>query len=108
MQATIAFVLGIVLSAVILKFSSRKPVDSSRPTLVGWSAFAIGLATLASFLLGALVLSILCATAAMILAIEALRRKDYHWPVWVGLAAGIAPAVFWIAFLFGNLLDFFQ
>ena len=51
-----------------------------------------------------LLASIACAAAAVIIGVGAVLRRDRRWPTWVGLAAGVIPAVFWIAFVVGNLL----
>ena len=51
-------------------------------------------------------ISIAFAFAALVVGLGNLMRRDRHWPTWVGLVAGLTPAVFWVAFAAGNILSF--
>lgn len=66
------------------------------------TAFAVGMFTEAE--MGGNLASIACAAAAIMIGSGAVLRHDRRCPTWVGLAAGVLPAVFWVAFAIGNIL----
>lgn len=115
MWATIAFLGGVAVASVMLVvFRTREPHPagaSAKPSALGWLTLASGIAAAAAFGVGAFtdaelggyLASIACATAAVIIGSGAVLRHDRRWPTWVGLAAGVVPAVFWIAFAVGNI-----
>ena len=119
----ISFVFGILLAIVILAITRRrKPVvggPAQRPTTLGWWTFAFGLTAGIAFALtiwwpissnivgrGLNMISIAFAFAALVVGIGNLVRRDRYWPTWVGIIAGLIPAVFWITFVAGNVLRF--
>ncbi len=116
MQATVAFVMGIVIAVTILVATRTGGVEAAesrtKPRALGWLTLAFGLVALSSFALGAMtrigigvyLASIASASAAVIISIGALCRRERHWPTWVGLTVGLVPAAGWIAFAVGNML----
>lgn len=116
MWATIAFFVGVAVAGVVLAvFRKREPRPAGAlagPTSLGWVTLASGIAAAAAFAvgmftdgeMGGYLASIACATAAATIGIGAIRRHDRFWPTWAGLAAGVIPGVFWIAFAVGNIL----
>ena len=123
MTATIAFLFGILLGAIVLAIVGRGKPTTSRPTptptALGWCTLSLGLVAITAFA-GAAVLtpsggglgpslspiSIAFALAAVVVGLGTLRKHDRHWPTWVGLAAGVAPAVAWSAFAAAYVLGF--
>lgn len=113
MWATIAFLVGVaVAGAVLAVCRTREPRSaraSAQPSALGWLTLASGSTAAAAFAvgvfteLGGYLASIACATTAVIIGVGAVLRGDRRWPTWVGLAAGVIPAVFWIAFAVGNI-----
>lgn len=124
MLASVSFVLGILLAAIVLVFTRRQGGDagpSPAPSALGWWTLGLGLAALAAFALSVLGprtedirwlaillpnLSIALGPAAVVAGAGALMRRERHWPVWVGLIAGLVPALFWILFAAGYLFGF--
>jgi len=116
MWATFAFLVGVAVAGdVIAVFRAHEPRPagaSARPTALGWLTLASGIAAAAAFAVGVFtdaemsgyLASIACAAASVIIGIGAVLRHDRFWPTWVGLAAGVIPGVFWIAFAVGNML----
>lgn len=116
MWATIAFLVGVAVAGVVLAvFRTREPRPAgafSGPTGLGWVTLASGIAAVAAFAVGVFtdaemgcyLASIACANAAVIIGIGAILRHDRLWPTWAGLAAGVIPGLFWIAFAVGNIL----
>ena len=116
MWATIAFLVGVAGAGVVLAvFRTREPRPagaSARPSALGWLTLASGIAAAAAFAVGVFtdagmggyLASIACAAAAIMIGSGAILRHDRLWPTWVGLAAGVIPGVFWIAFAVGNML----
>ncbi len=116
MWATIAFLVGVACAGIVLAVSrSRVPRStggSAQPSALGWLTLASGSTAAAAFAVGVFtdaepggyLASIACAAAAVIIGVGAVLRGDRRWPTWVGLAAGVIPAVFWIAFAVGNIL----
>lgn len=117
----IAFVSGVFLAIVILTMTRRDKTDAGvpvqRPSTPGWWTLALGLIAATAFALtvwwpissnavgrGLNLISIAFGFAAVLVGIGNLIRRDRHWPTWVGLLAGLIPAVFWIAFAAANLL----
>jgi len=80
--------------------------------VLGWLTLAFGVIAAMTFAVGMFtdagmggnLASIACATAAVMIGIRAVLSHDRFWPTWVGLAAGVLPGVFWIAFAVGNIL----
>jgi hypothetical protein len=113
MLASMAFVLGVVVGIVLLATVGRAP--GTAPELGGW-ALALGVLAAVGFVATGLVqgasfiaplaglASIALAAATVLVGIGGLLRGARGWPTWVGLVLGGAPALLWIAFLFGNLL----
>ena len=121
MLATISFVFGILLASIILAVTRRRQPEvgepAQKPTALGWWTLAFGLIAVTAFALAAWMspgpnfvetglwnISIAFAFAAMVVGAGALKRRDRYWPTWAGLVAGLAPAIFWILFLAGNIL----
>lgn len=121
MLATASFAFGILLALIILAAARRRELAVGglvpKPTPLGWCTLAFGLTAVTAFTLalwltpsgnlpgmGLWLISIATAFAAVVVGVGTLRRRDRHWPTWVGLVAGLAPAVFWIVFAVGNLL----
>ena len=113
MLATMAFGLGVAVGLVVLATVGRAP--GTAPELGGW-ALALGVLAAVGFVATGLVqgasviaplaglASIALAAATILVGIGGLLRGARGWPTWVGLVLGGAPALLWIAFLFGNLL----
>lgn len=123
MLATVSFAFGIFLATIVLVVARRRDPDMSgpapKPTALGWWTLAFGLTAVTAFAMSAWptpggnipelrlpLISITFAFAAVVVGVGTLIKRDRHWPTWVGLIAGLAPAVFWIAFAAGNLLGF--
>ncbi len=115
MWATIAFLVGVACAGIVLAVCrAREPGSAdpaARPTALGWLTLAFGVMAAVALVSGILreagggyLASIACASAAVIIGVGAVLRGDRRWPTWVGLAAGVIPAVFWIAFAAGNIL----
>ncbi len=116
MWATIAFLSGVACAGIVLAvYRAREPGSAdpaARPTALGWLTLTFGVMAAIAFAgaiffeaaLYGLLASIACATVAVIIGVGAVLRRDRRWPTWVGLAAGVIPAVFWIAFAVGNIL----
>ena len=114
--AAISFALGILLAIVILAVTRR-----GKPAAPGWWCFGFGLTAAIAFALtiwwpinsnaaglGLNLISIAFAFAAVTLGVGNLIRRDRHWPTWVGMIAGLMPALFWIAFTAVNIFRFGQ
>jgi len=116
MVASIALVLGLVIGVVVLlvagRAASRHEARPGKTTTLGWSALWLGLvASLAGVLMMWKVpvfsdsrSSIALASAAMVVAVGAVIKGDRRWPTWVGLVAGLVPALFWIVFFVAELV----
>ncbi len=121
MLATVSFVFGVLLAIIVLALTRRREVEVSRPaskpTALGWWTLVFGLIAVTAFALAAWLtpggnipglglnlISIAFAFAAVLVGVGNLMRRDRHWPTWVGLGAGLVPAVFWVAFAVGNIL----
>jgi pimeloyl-ACP methyl ester carboxylesterase len=121
MLATVSFTFGILLAIVVLAVAHyREPHVQGlapQPTRLGWLTLAFGLTAATAFTLAALLtpndndsglrlwlLSIALGPAAVLVGAWLLRRRDRHWPTWVGFVAGLMVAIFWIVFAAGNLL----
>jgi hypothetical protein len=121
--ASVSFIFGILLGAIVLFFANRRKPDaglpSSKPTTLGWLTLAFGLTAVAAFAVaawlttgsndhgaGLWLISIAFGFAAVVDGVGTLMKHDRHWPTWVGLVAGLAPAVFWIAFAAAHILGF--
>lgn len=122
MLATISFVFGILLGTIVLNGTRRREVEQAgqtqRPTTLSWWTLVLGLTTVTALILGLrltsstgdlsmvlLNISIACAFAAVITGIGNLRRQVRDLPTWVGLIAGLTPAIFWIAFAVGHIIS---
>jgi hypothetical protein len=123
MIATASFVFGILLATIVLAVAHRREPEvggpASKPTTLGWWTLAFGLTAITAFAmaawltpggnthgLGLWLISIAFAFAAVVVGVGTLMKRDRHWPTWVGLVAGLAPAVFWIAFAAAHILGF--
>jgi len=123
MLATASFACGILLATIILAVARRREPEvggpAPKPTSLGWWTLAFGLTALTAFALaawlmpsgnipglGLWLISIAFAFAALLVGAGTLIRRDRQWPTWVGLVAGLTPAVFWIVFAAGNILGF--
>jgi uncharacterized membrane protein YozB (DUF420 family) len=121
MLASISFVFGILLGTIILATTRRREPEvgglAQRPTALGWWTLVLGLIAVMACVPGLwltastndlsmvlLNISIAFAFATAVVGIGNLKRHDRHWPTWVGLVAGLLPAIFWIAFALGNIL----
>lgn len=116
-MASVSALFGILLAVLILAIDRRREpaaqVPGPGPSPIAWWTLAFGLAALVA-LLAAMQLSrlrtgliwqasIVFTCAALVLGVRTLRRADRRWPVWVGFIAGLIPALFWAAFVLGNL-----
>lgn len=123
MLASISALLGILLAVIVIIIARRsKPKGSGLSTVksrTGWLCLTLGLVALAAFVIQTLplfydnntglpfsLISILFSAASVLIGIWTLVKHDRHWPTWVGLIAGTAPALFWIAFALGYVLGF--
>lgn len=123
MFASVSFVFGILLATIMLVVTRRgKPVGSGpapKPTVLAWWTLAFGLTAAIAFALtiwwtitssfvgrGLNAISIAFAFAAVIIGVGTLVRRDRHWPTWIGIIAGLIPALFWAAFAAANILRF--
>ena len=121
MMATASVVFGILLATIVLAVAHRREQEvggpASKPTSLGWWTLAFGLIAVTAFTVsawlthggnnpgfGLWLTSIVFAFAAVVVGVGTLMKHDLRWPTWVGLAAGLVPAVFWIAFAAGNIL----
>ncbi|HEY5903844.1 MAG TPA: hypothetical protein VIU39_14930 [Anaerolineales bacterium] len=113
----ISLVAGIVIGVVILNLArSRGAAADANPGLPAWLTLGLGLVALGSFALATWLsgtsgepavlwwLSMLCALAAVVAGVGLVIRRDRRWPVWLGLAAGLIPAVLWLAFTVGEIM----
>ena len=115
MLGTASFVFGILLAAIVLAVARRRDQGegglASKPTPPGWWTLAFGLTGVTAFAVAAWLttgdnlhgsmlwlISITLSFAAVVVGIGTVIRRDRHWPTWTGLAAGLAPAIFWVAF----------
>jgi hypothetical protein len=102
---------GIVLAAGVLathRQVSRVIGPSQEITPLAWWTLAFGLVEIVTLGVGWLLpmrvalwtssVAFAFAGAAVVLGIVTLWRKDRHWPTWVGLVLGLAPAVFLCVF----------
>jgi hypothetical protein len=98
-------ILGVVVVILGRRARATGPDRSAMPGILGWAALGLGLLTLAlAFAVTAGVsfsVVIALGVATIIVAIAALRDRDRRWPTWVGLVAGLVPAVFWGLFALG-------
>ncbi len=117
MQATIALVLGIVLGSFLLLVTRRRKSaegePASRSAALAWVVLALGAAAVAVFALGftplgtrgiLLSVSIALAFAAVASGLGGVIRGDRRWPIWLGLAIALVPAVFWVVFAVGEVV----
>ncbi len=117
MQFSISVVSGLAVGAVLLVALghglSAKGPGITGPTRLGWTACGAGVLALAAGVLmmsgsrpfPSAPVSIGLAVTAMVVSIGAAVRGDRHWPTWVGLGAGLAPTLFWILFVAGELVS---
>jgi hypothetical protein len=120
MLASISLILGVVLALITLNVVRRRVPEGTQPTpqpnTLSWITLAFGL--IAAIVLASGIwlspqpnnaglvpfnLSILFAFAAVVVGIGALKRRERHWATWVGFAAGLLPAIFWVIFALGNI-----
>jgi hypothetical protein len=123
MLATVSFVLGILLATIVLAVARRREAEAGvaapKPTALGWCTLVFGLTAVTALVvatwlaprgdnsgMGLFLISIAFAFAAVVVGIGTLMKRDRHWPTWVGLVAGLAPAIFWIVFAAANILSF--
>jgi hypothetical protein len=104
----IGLVVGIVLGLLLVRFVPLKAL--------GWVVLGLGAAALV-FIIPVLVsifipndnmfsaiFTIPLGAACVISGIGALRKNYRTWQVWLGLALGAIPIVFWIVFGIGELV----
>jgi hypothetical protein len=129
MQFTLSLVLGIVLGVLLLGLTRPKKVSDDAPAAQPRWAFALamGMGILAALVFGAawgtggnvsgavavqihfpIALPITLPAAAVMLCLGNLvrsRRDDNspRWMTWVGLILSGLPALFWVAFVIGEL-----
>ncbi|MBN2387859.1 MAG: hypothetical protein JXB85_12645 [Anaerolineales bacterium] len=123
MAASVSFVFGIVVAAILLAVTRRREAQAGEPALrpaaLSWWTLSLGLIAGVAFALAAVLtptgnspafllwnISIAAGVATAAAGIGAILRRDRRWPTWVGLAAGLAVAAFWFVFAAGNLLGF--
>ena len=123
MLATVSFVIGILLAAVVLVVDRRLEAaevgSAPKPSVLGWCTLAFGVTAVTAFVVSPWLalrgsdsgsalnlVSTAFASASVLVGVGTLLRRDRRWPTWVGLVAGLVPAVFWIAFAAGHLFSF--
>lgn len=102
---------GIFLAAIVLathRQASEVVGPPQKPTPLAWWTLAFGLIEILTLGIGWLIpmrialwtssIAFALAGAAVVLGVVTLWRKDRHWPTWVGLVLGLAPAVFLCVF----------
>jgi hypothetical protein len=119
--ASVSFVIGILLAVIVLAVAGRRAAEAGgpapKPTTLGWCTLAFGLIAVAALALGAwlsprpnnsgmgpFLISIAFGFAAVLVGIGTLVKRDRHWPTWVGLVAGLVPAISWIIFAAGYII----
>lgn len=107
MLASASLAFGILLAAIILAVTRRHEPQmggpAPKPANLGWWTLAFGMIAITAFALAVWPISIAFAFAAVLVGVGTLKRHDRHWPTWVGLGTGLAPAIAWIAFAAGNI-----
>ena len=123
MFATVSFIFGILLAVIVLVLARRRGPQADgpapKPTTLGWCTLAFGLIAVTAFVVGTwlspraddsgmgpFLISIIFAFAAVVVGIATLVKRDRRWPTWVGLVAGLVPAIAWIMFAAGYILGF--
>jgi hypothetical protein len=101
-------VVGIILGVLIVRFVPQ-PV-------LGWVVLGLGVLALLFIIPGLLAivmprdatfspaLTIPLGVACVVAGIGAVRKHYRTWQVWLGLALGSVPVLFWLAFVVGELL----
>ena len=102
---------GILLAAIVLAThpqASEIIGPPQKPTPLAWWTLAFGVIEILTLGTGWLLpmsialwtssIAFALAGAAAVLGVVTLWRKDRHWPTWVGLVLGLAPAVFLCVF----------
>jgi hypothetical protein len=100
--------VGILLGMLVLRFVPQN--------VLGWVVLGLGALALVFILPGLVAilipsdamfspaLTIPLSVAGVFAGIGAVRRNYRTWPVWLGLALGSIPLLFWIAFSIGEVL----
>jgi hypothetical protein len=106
MLGFVSLVLGLVIGFIVIR--------SGKSSNLGWWTLGFGAVGLLAFVLSNWImkssnfplnlLSIGLAGAAVLAGIMGLRAGNRHWEMWTGFAAGLIPAILWIAFAVGTLL----
>ena len=109
MLGTVSLILGLVIGFVVIRTSA-----GGKSSSVGWWTLGFGVTALLAFVLSNWImessnfqlnlLSIGLAGAAVLVGTMGLRGGNRHWEMWTGFAAGLIPAVLWLAFALGTLL----
>lgn len=121
MLATLSLAFGVLLGTIVLnrtRSEGEQGRQTQRPTTLSWLTLVFGLTTATTLVLGLrltpstddlsmvlLNISIAFAFAAVIAGLGNLRRQVRDLPTWVGLIAGLTPAIFWIVFAIGNIIS---
>jgi hypothetical protein len=111
MLVAVSLLGGILLAASILathRQASTVIGPSQKATPLAWWTLAFGLVEILTLGIGWLLpmsiarwtssVAFAFAGAAVVLGVVTLWRKDRHWPTWLGLVLGLAPAVFLCVF----------
>jgi hypothetical protein len=106
MQASLAFLGGVVL-AVVLLLATRTAKESTS----GWITLAFGIMAASALAVAAVggatsavfLASITLGFATAIIGVGNIIRGNRHWAVWAGTALGVLGAGLWLLFVAGEL-----
>jgi len=113
MSAAIAVLIGVLIGAVVLIVTRSPQPVAAVPTTLGWLTLALGtVGALALAVAAAMsdatllyLVSILASFAAVVTGVGALVRHQRAWPTWVGIVVAGIPAVLWIVFAVGSIVN---
>jgi hypothetical protein len=100
--------IGILLGMLVVRFVP--------PNVLGWVVMGLGAVALVFIIPGLVAilipgdaafspaLTIPLGVGSVVSGIGAVRKNYRTWPVWLGLALGSIPLLFWIAFFIGEIL----
>jgi hypothetical protein len=106
----VGFALGAGLAVSTIQTPPSTPGSTSVPArqilAIGIVAIVAILATFTPLGAGSSVVTVTIGlpVTGIVLAVSRIAAKDHPWPVWVGLALCVVPALFWTAFLLSQIL----